>query len=68
MKRILYIVGEENDEFNQLEQELKEHGETVDSGWRGDFFVITYKLGGKLYEHWTDWEYGIPHSIEEVEQ
>lgn len=55
---------DENKEYFDLENKLKEEGKSVSSGWEGDFFVSVFEMNNKIYKVINDMEYGIPYSIE----
>lgn len=43
-------------------------GKCINSKWNGDYYVSTYEISNKTYEHWENMELGIPSSIKLVKE
>lgn len=64
--KLYFYPGQENKEFWDLLDKLRNEGKSIDGKWAGDFFVSTYELNGQKYIYEEDMELGIPYSIIEV--
>lgn len=64
LNTLYYHTGEENKEFWDLLNTLKEKGTHHDAEWNGDYLVSSFNYNGYHYLYWENMEYGIPSSIE----
>ena len=66
--KLYYHTGQENKEFWDLLDQLRNKGKCTNAEWKGDFYVSTYVLDGQKYIYEEDMDLGIPYSIIAVSQ
>lgn len=67
----IYYISHQDEKTKKenikLYSEVRENGESIKSGWYGDYWVATYKYNNKFYELWDNMEYGIMSKVIEFE-
>ena len=69
MKEDKLYFGSDKDYFWEVLRNIRETGKSISGRWSGDYLVTTYQMpNGELIEDWENMEYGIPHSLEKVQE
>ena len=67
-----YHISHNNDkekaDILKLYLEVMNNGKPINSEWDGDYLVNTYEYNDKIYELWSNMEYGIASEIVEYEK
>lgn len=66
--KLVFISGQDNQEFWDLLDKLRNEAKIIKSEWKGDFYVTEYDLNGTKYIYEEDMDLGIPYSIIKVDK